>query len=94
MTTTVVDNPDQSRYEISIDGDTVGVAVYERGESSIDFTHTQVETDSREQGLGSTLVKGALDDVRSGSSAKVIASCPFVSRWISVHRDYQDLLER
>jgi predicted GNAT family acetyltransferase len=94
MTTTVVNNPDRSRYEISIDGDVVGVAVYELGEQSIDFTHTQVETDSRERGLGGNLVQHALDDVRSGSSARVIATCPFVSRWISEHPDYQDLLAR
>jgi predicted GNAT family acetyltransferase len=94
MTTTVVNNPDQSRYEISIDGDLVGVAVYELGENSINFTHTQVETDNREQGLGGTLVKGALDDVRSESSARVIATCPFVVKWVSEHPDYQDLLER
>jgi predicted GNAT family acetyltransferase len=94
MTTTVVNNPDQSRYEISIDGDAVGVAVYELGDNSINFTHTQVETDSREQGLGGTLIKGALDDVRSGSSARVIATCPFVVRWIAAHPAYQDLLER
>jgi predicted GNAT family acetyltransferase len=94
MTTTVVNNPDRSRYEISIDGDVVGVAVYELGENSINFTHTQVETDSRERGLGGNLVQHALDDVRSESSARVIATCPFVSRWISEHPDYQDLLAR
>lgn len=94
MTTTVVNNPSQSRYEISVDGDTVGVAVYERGENSINFTHTQVETDNREQGLGGTLIQKALDDVRSDSSVKVIATCPFVSRWVSEHPDYQDLLDR
>jgi predicted GNAT family acetyltransferase len=94
MTTTVVNNPDRSRYEISIDGELAGVAVYELGENSIDFTHTQVETDSRERGLGGNLVQHALDDVRSASSARVIATCPFVTRWISEHPDYQDLLTR
>jgi predicted GNAT family acetyltransferase len=94
MTTTVANNPDQSRYEISLDGDLVGVAVYELGDNSIDFTHTKVDTDNREQGLGGSLIQEALDDVRSGSSARVIATCPFVSRWISEHPDYQDLLER
>jgi predicted GNAT family acetyltransferase len=94
MTTTVVNNPDRSRYEISIDGELAGVAVYELGENSIDFTHTQVETESRERGLGGNLVQHALDDVRSGSSARVIATCPFVTRWISEHPDYQDLLTR
>ena len=94
MTTTVVNNPDQSRYEILIDGDLVGVAVYELGENTINFTHTQVETDNREQGLGGTLIRNALDDVRSSSPLRVIATCPFVARWISEHPDYQDLLNR
>jgi len=94
MTTTVTNNPDQSRYEISIDGDRVGIAVYELGDNSINFTHTVVETDSRERGLGGTLIKNALDDVRANSTAKVIATCPFVVRWVSEHPDYQDLLDR
>jgi predicted GNAT family acetyltransferase len=94
MTTTVENKPDQSRYEISIDGENVGVAVYELGENTINFTHTQVDTDNREQGLGGTLIKSALDNVRSGSSARVIATCPFVDRWIAAHPSYQDLLER
>ena len=94
MTTTVANNPDKSRYEILIDGDLVGVAVYELGENSINFVHTQVETDIREKGLGGNLVQHALDDVREGSSARVIATCPFVTRWISEHPDYQDLLTR
>jgi predicted GNAT family acetyltransferase len=94
MTTTVANKPDQSRYEISIDGESVGVAVYELGANTINFTHTQVDTDNREQGLGGTLIQNALDDVRSTSSARVIATCPFVDRWISEHPEYQDLLER
>ena len=94
MTTTVANNPDQSRYEISIDGDRVGTAVYELGDNSINFTHTVVESDSRERGLGGTLIKNALDDVRANSTVRVIATCPFVVRWVSEHPDYQDLLER
>jgi predicted GNAT family acetyltransferase len=94
MTTTVVNNQDQSRYEIHIDDDLVGFAEYSLGESTINFTHTQVDTDSRERGLGGTLVKSALDDVRSSGSLRVIPSCPFVKKWVEEHADYQDLTTR
>ena len=44
------------------------------------------------EGVGSSLVRGALDDVRSKGGHKVLARCPFVSSWIDRHPDYADLL--
>src|SRR3954467_3276398 len=60
METTVRDNPEESRYEIR-DGDHVlGVAAYERRGDTTVFTHTTVDPDVGENGLGSTLVRAAL----------------------------------
>jgi predicted GNAT family acetyltransferase len=44
------------------------------------------------KGVGSRLVKGALDEVRA-EGLKVIAQCPFVKGWIDKHPDYADLLK-
>ncbi len=44
------------------------------------------------QGIGSKLVKGALDQVRA-DGLKVVAQCPFVRGWIEKHPDYADLLK-
>ena len=44
------------------------------------------------KGIGSKLVKGALDQVRA-DGLKVVAQCPFVKGWIGKHPDYADLLK-
>ena len=44
------------------------------------------------KGIGSKLVKGALDLVRA-EGLKVIVECPFVKGWIDKHADYADLLQ-
>jgi len=91
METTVRDNPEENRYEIR-DGDRVlGQADYERRGDILVFTHTEVDPDAGEDGLGSTLVRAALDDVR-GKGAKVVPQCPFVRGWIDRHQEYADLV--
>jgi predicted GNAT family acetyltransferase len=91
METTVRDNPEESRYEIR-DGDRVlGLAAYERRGDTMVFTHTEIDPDAGEEGLGSTLVRAALDDVRSRGGS-VVPQCPFVRGWIERHQDYADLV--
>src|SRR5512144_3142699 len=91
METTVRDDPEQSRYEIR-DGDRVlGRAAYERTGNTTVFTHTVVDPDAGENGLGSTLVRAALDDVRSRGGS-VVPQCSFVRGWIERHPDYADLV--
>ena len=48
--------------------------------------------DAEESGLGSTLVRGALDDVRSRGGS-VVPRCSFVRGWIDRHPDYADLVD-
>ena len=85
------DNPEDERYEIR-DGDRViGVAAYQRRGDTFVFTHTEVDPDEGESGLGSTLVRGALDDVRARGGT-VEPLCPFVRGWIDRHPEYADLI--
>lgn len=88
---TVADNPSAHRFEITVDGQVAGFADYQRGDGEIEFTHTVVDDAHEGQGLGSTLVKAALDDVR-GAGVLVVPTCPFVKRYVERHRDYADLL--
>jgi uncharacterized protein len=91
METTVRDVPEESRYEIR-DGDRVlGLAAYQRRGDTVVFTHTEVAPDVGEDGLGSRLVRAALDDVRS-KGGSVVPQCPFVRGWIERHQDYADLV--
>ena len=88
---TVVHNPDQTRYEIHVDGELAGFTRYRRTPDAVVFEHTEIDDAHEGKGLGGQLARGALDDVRANGH-KVIAECPFIKAWIAKHEDYQDLL--
>lgn len=91
MEPTVTNAPDASRYEIR-DGDRLlGHADYERDGDVVVFTHTEVDQDSGRSGLGSALVRAALDDVRARGGS-VVPQCSFVRGWIGKHEEYADLV--
>ncbi|MEU2347558.1 GNAT family N-acetyltransferase [Modestobacter sp. NPDC049651] len=91
MEPTVTDAPDNSRYEIR-DGDRLlGLAAYERRGRQVVFTHTEVDSGDEHHGLGSALVRGALDDVRSRGET-IVPLCSFVRGWVERHPEYRDLV--
>ncbi|MFW3171057.1 GNAT family N-acetyltransferase [Geodermatophilus sp. CPCC 206100] len=84
--------PDSARYEVR-DGDRVlGSAAYRRQGDAVVFTHTEVDPDQEGSGVGSTLARGALDDVRS-RGLRVVPQCSFIRAWIERHPDYTDLVD-
>jgi uncharacterized protein len=70
----------------------LGLAAYQRRGEQIVFTHTEVDPDAGGSGIGSTLVRGALDDVRA-RELRAVPLCPFVRAWIDRHPDYADLVD-
>ncbi len=93
MTSTeeVRDARDRSRFEITVDGRLAGFAAYQRTANAVEFTHTQIEPDFEGQGVGSRLVRAALDEVRREGLA-VRPYCPFVRSWLARHPEYVDLV--
>jgi predicted GNAT family acetyltransferase len=91
MNDTVSDNRAQQRYELAVDGH-VAASDYEIADGVITFVHTEVPPELGGKGIGSKLIKGALDQVRAGG-LKVIAQCPFVKAYIEKHPEYADLLK-
>ncbi|HET7475578.1 MAG TPA: GNAT family N-acetyltransferase [Dermatophilaceae bacterium] len=87
----VSDNTGQHRYEASRGADQLGFAAYELDDRTITFTHTEVAPAAEGQGIGSILVRAALDDARA-RGLTVRARCPFVKAFVARHREYQDLL--
>ena len=86
------DNPDESRYEGWVDGQLAGFAAYRLDPGRIVFTHTEVDDAYEGQGVGSTIARFALDDVRARGDLRVVPRCPFIRDWIEKHSDYQDLV--
>ncbi|WP_435742382.1 GNAT family N-acetyltransferase [Nocardioides sp. SYSU DS0663] len=87
-----VHNSAKSRYEAWIDGELAGFAEYQLTDEIIVFTHTEVPRRYEGQGVGSTIARFALDDVRAGGVRRVLPLCPFIKGWIARHREYADLL--
>jgi len=86
----VRDNPALHRYELDADGHTA-VSYYQREPGVITFTHTEVPQELSGRGIGSALVRGALEAARA-EGLKVVAKCPFVSAYIASHPEFADLL--
>ncbi len=91
MEPTVKDVPEANRYEIRDGEQLLGHADYERQGDTLVFTHTETDQESERSGLGSTLVRAALDDVRA-KGGTVVAKCSFVRGWIERHDEYGDLV--
>ncbi len=91
METEVEDRPEQHRFEIVADGTVAGFADYRLRGDEITFTHTQVDQAYEGEGLGSVLVRHALDAARDRELA-VLPVCPFVRDWIARHEDYLPLV--
>ncbi|MGO1257402.1 MAG: GNAT family N-acetyltransferase, partial [Brachybacterium sp.] len=66
-------------------GDGLGVQVR-------DLRSTVVAPERSGQGIGSAIVRYALDDIR-GQGLNIRPTCWFVKGWIDRHPDYADLLE-
>ena len=92
MELTVTDVPDEGRYEARAADRVLGLAAYRRHGDRVVFTHTEVDPDAGGSGVGSTLVRGALDDVRA-HGLRVVPRCSFVRAWIERHPDYADLVD-
>ena len=91
MEPTVKDAPEANRYEIRDGEQLLGHADYQRRGDTVVFTHTETDQDSDRKGLGSMLVRAALDDVRA-KGGTVVPRCSFVHGWIDRHPEYADLV--
>ncbi|MBR0700657.1 N-acetyltransferase [Bradyrhizobium diazoefficiens] len=88
----IIDNKADHRFELEVEGH-IATEHYKREGNVITFEHTDVPKELGGKGVGSKLVQGALDQVRT-AGLKVIPQCPFVKAWIEKHADYQDLVAR
>ena len=86
----VQDNRARSRFEMTVEGATA-VAQYKLDGDVLHLTHTIVPREVEGRGVGSRLIRGALDEAR-GRGLKVDPVCPFVRAYIERHSEYQDLL--
>lgn len=91
MDMAVTDHPDEARYELTVDGERAGFVTYRESPGVLALLHAEVDPARERRGLGSALVRGALDDMRARGLA-LRPVCPFVQWFIETHTEYRDLL--
>ena len=87
----VINNRADHRYELAVDGH-IAATYYAVADGVITFIHTEVPPELGGKGIGSKLIRGALDQVRA-DGLKVVAQCPFVKAFIDKNAAYQYLLK-
>ena len=91
-TVTVTDHPNEHRYEAHVGDALAGFARYVRRGGRTFFVHTEIDPSFGGQGIGSALVRGALEAERAAGTP-IVPLCPFVRGYIDKHAEYADLVD-
>lgn len=86
----VTHNEAEQRFETEVGGHRA-LLEYRRRGSKLDLVHTEVPDELEGQGIGSALVRAALEYAREHQQ-QVIPSCPFVAVYIKRHDEYRELV--
>lgn len=86
----VRDNVERQRFELETAGQ-IAFIDYRRQGSVVIMNHAEVPAALNGRGIGSTLVKEALELVRSRNET-VVPVCSFIVAYIRRHPEYQSLL--
>ena len=81
MSISIVKNEELSRFEIYSDGELAGFADFKIENQMISYTHTEIDPKFGGKGLGSQLIKEALDEALE-QNLEVAPYCSFVSAYI------------
>ena len=87
----VRNNPEELRYEALRDDQLVGLIRYRTEPGVVVLVHTEVDEAVEGTGVGSALVRGALDDLRA-RGLRLVPVCPFVAAYLRRHPEYADLV--
>src|SRR5687768_18329228 len=87
----ITDATARDRYEAHLDGELAGVLEYKVKHGRIALIHTEVLPVHEGRGVGSALVRFALDDARS-RGLRVIATCPYVKDYLKRHPEDDDIV--
>jgi predicted GNAT family acetyltransferase len=87
----VIDNEASEQYELWAGEELAGTIRYRVNEEAVTLIHTEISPEFEGQGLGSKLVAGALDDIRS-RGLRVIPICRFVRSYLERHPEHADLV--
>ena len=83
MTVDVVHRPEQSVFEVEVEGETA-ILAYERQGDTVVMTHTVVPRDLEGRGIGGQLASTAVGWARE-QGLQIDPQCSFVRSWLAEH---------
>lgn len=92
MTSDVIDNPAEHRFELPIEDDAIAAAYYRIDDGRVVLTHTEVPFQYSGRGIGSRLALGVFDAIRA-SGRKAVLKCPFMGDFYARHPEYSDIVD-
>ncbi|PSR56856.1 N-acetyltransferase [Adhaeribacter arboris] len=84
-------NTEDQEFTVDINGQGGELAYSTPRENVIDFAHTYVDEELRNQGIANELIQAGLQYAQD-NNFKVIASCPAVAAYVRRHAEWQKLL--
>ena len=81
----VEDRPDEDRFFVTVDGHEAELVYQLRGDRFA-LVHTGVPSELEGRGIGSALVRAAVERAVA-EDLTIVPACPFVGRWLDRHPD-------
>jgi len=91
MSTNVVHDIENHRYEIFQDSERVGLMDYQLMPGEIHLVHTEVNPEHQGKNLAAILLRESLADIRARGKEKVVPVCSYTVRYMEKHPETQDL---
>ena len=92
MTYTLIDNEAAKQYEFHIDGAVAWIEYIKvAAQNKIFLTHTEVPKALEGKGIGSSIVKAVLEEVKKNDWT-LVPLCPFVAAYIKRHPEWKSLV--
>jgi predicted GNAT family acetyltransferase len=90
----VLHNKEQSRYDLFIGEELIGLADYVNVDGVLHITHTEVNPEHQGNNYAAILVREALVDIETNNLGKVWPVCPYVVKYMQKHPETAHLLSR
>lgn len=90
MEHSLFDNQEKKQYEFHVDG-FVPKIEYLIAQDKIYLTHTEVPTELEGKGIGTALIKKALEDIKQ-KDLTLVPMCPFVAMYIKRNPEWKSLV--
>lgn len=88
----IIENTDKKRFEAEVDG-RLAFIEYIRAQQQIYLTHTEVPIALEGKGIGSSMVKQVLQQIKT-EGLELVPLCPFVAVYIKRHPEWNEILAK